>query len=642
MISKDLIYYLRKNFLPLFLLLLSVLINSASLIYYFSVFNRWTAIISFGLAFLLTGWFIYFIISKPKRQETKQPDQLPPADKNWNNRKIKLVLNCLIPALFTLLFFILIQSGSSSALASPWLVLPSSFWYLTAILIALLFLNFKLKNSSSFLFIAVWYFLFFSVSVFVYQIAFGYDQLLHQRSILDIWSQGLIEPKTIYYLGQYVLELILSHLWPWSLEWLDKLLVPFLAAILLPAAFHFNFKNRSWPEIVWPLAIFLLWPFSIFTYTVPQNLAFLFLLILLLFSFNPAFRAERRNFIILFSLALAVFFIHPLAGIPALIFVFILFLDGVKRMKCLGRLGRILTYLAQVVALPGALLLSGGRLAWPDFSQLGWALEFPNQENVFLNTIYFFANHSRWICCCMLICLAVFVFRSKRSDWKIFFFNFLALAAAYILSLSIDFPALSAIDQNSYSLRIRLTAGLFLLPLLFEFVQPILKKVRSEGRVVNVLLALFLGFFILLSLYLNYPRKDNYFSSRSFSVSQSDFQAVRFIAEKSRSDNFIVLANQQVGAAAIKEFGFKRYYGPWFYYSVQTGGRLYDCYLKMLDHPQSELMLDLLNEIGAEEAWLVVNDYWWAFDRIVEEMIVVADDYYRLADGQVYVFHFEI
>jgi hypothetical protein len=95
-----------------------------------------------------------------------------------------------------------------------------------------------------------------------------------------------------------------------------------------------------------------------------------------------------------------------------------------------------------------------------------------------------------------------------------------------------------------------------------------------------------------------------------------------------------------VGAAAIKEFGFKRYYGPWFYYSVQTGGLLYDYYLKMIDDPDKKMMSSLISEIGADGLYLVINDYWWAFDRIVDEMKIEADDYYMIGEGSVYIFYF--
>ena len=222
---------------------------------------------------------------------------------------------------------------------------------------------------------------------------------------------------------------------------------------------------------------------------------------------------------------------------------------------------------------------------------------------------------------------------------KIFFFNSLALLISYVISSFIDFPFLSAVDKDSYAKRILIISFLFLVPAFYDMFVCLLKKIKMEQKIFRFFILMFLGVFCLFSLYLNYPRKDNYFNSRSFSVSQSDFTAVNFIEQNKKGDNYIVLANQQVGAAAIKEFGFKRYYDSWFYYSVQTGGLLYDYYLRLLEKPDRGLIEELLNKTGSDECFIIVNDYWWGFDRITEEMKVISDNWYSLNDGTIYVFH---
>jgi len=205
--------YFKKNWPIVGLLFLSVFINSASIIYYFYRFNDLIALISLILAFFFTGLFIYFIISRPNQQEIDLPktDILESGEdcifKNKKKSKIlKIITSVIIFVIFVFLFFILSQIGSFSAIASPWLFIPWYFWLLVGVLILLLFLSFYQKNSWSYIFVILWYFLFFSISVFVYKIAFGYDQLLHERAMVDILSTGFISPKTIYYVGQYVLE----------------------------------------------------------------------------------------------------------------------------------------------------------------------------------------------------------------------------------------------------------------------------------------------------------------------------------------------------------------------------------------------------------------------------------------------------
>lgn len=648
---KDLLNYSRRNFLVLFLLFLSLLMNSGSIFYYFYKFNNLVAVISVVLSLFLTYLFIYFSISRGNQQE-KELLEYKTAKSRLIIKILRGALALLSCVLFFFLFRILLVSGSLSAISSPWLFLPNYFWWLLWLLLLSLFANFHLKNKLSYLFITLLYFLFFSISFFIYKIAFGYDQLLHQRAISDILQFGLIEPKKIYYLGQYVLELLFLKVWPFSAEYLDRFLLPFLATILIPLTFVFNFQKRGFNKIIWPLLLFLVLPFSIFTYTVPQNLAFLFLVVLLLFSFNRYFVAQKNNFWFLFSWALAIFFIHPLAGVPAIIFVSILFINNfssfnfgvkykIKLKDNFVNVLRVLFYGAQIILLPFLLIISGGRFSGLKLDMSSWIPKILGQENIFLNTIYLIGANKNIFLLILFILATLFVFKKGQKELKIFYYNSVALMLSYFISLFIDFPFLSQIDKSSYAGRILILSFLFLIPIFYELFICLIKKVRAEKKSFQIIILLFLSAILLISFYLNYPRRDNYFNSRSFSVSYPDFSAVRFIESVKDNDNYIVLANQQVGAAAISEFGFKRYYGPWFYYSVQTGGLTYDYYLKMIEKPQKELMRELMKQTGASDIYFVVNDYWWAFDRICEEMKVEADKVYEIENGQILIFYFK-
>ena len=182
-------------------------------------------------------------------------------------------------------------------------------------------------------------------------------------------------------------------------------------------------------------------------------------------------------------------------------------------------------------------------------------------------------------------------------------------------------------------------AGLFLVPVLYELSVCLLRKIQIKSVCFKILASILLIIFILSSLYLSYPRKDNYFNSRSFSISNYDLEAVRFIENHKENDNYIVLANQQLGAGAIKEYGFKRYYGPWFYYSNQTGGLPYSYYLKIIAEPKKETAQRLLAELGADSVYLILNDYWWGFDKISQELQVISDQVYDIGSGSIKIFH---
>ncbi|MCG2701205.1 hypothetical protein L6267_03505, partial [Candidatus Parcubacteria bacterium] len=143
-----------------------------------------------------------------------------------------------------------------------------------------------------------------------------------------------------------------------------------------------------------------------------------------------------------------------------------------------------------------------------------------------------------------------------------------------------------------------------------------------------------------------------YFNSRCFSTSKNDIEAVNWIENNTESD-YIVLANQQVSAAALREFGFKKYYSPplidkerglggeVFYYPVPTGGPLYQYYLDMVyEKPSRETMTKAMDLVGVSEGYFVLNKYWWAFDKILEEAKLEADEWQWLDNGEIYVFKY--
>ncbi len=642
---------LKQNILTVSLFFISSIAIIGSFLYYFWALNNFSYFILLFSSLLTSSVFFYFIIYKPYRQEKELSDSL-------NSKTLFISFSLFLLAFFLFISLILALSGASSDLAiiSPWHLIPNYFYLLLFVFLSLLFVSFYLNSSFSKILIVLAYFLFFSISFFVYKIAFGYDQLLHQRALSEILQFGFISPKTFYYIGQYSLEFFLVKTLPLKLEFISRSLVPVLSALFIPLSFFKVFKNKISSNYYYLLILLLLLPFSIFTYTVPQNLAFFFLTILIIFSLDKDFISERKNYIFLSALALASFFVHPLAGIPAVIFVVIMFFSFChpseprftwRKLGSRSRGIRLLLisglYLAQIFILPILLFFVGGKLSWPQINFNFLIPKFLGQENVYLNFIYFLFFNRFYFFFILLLIGLYFWFKNKREERSnIYLYNFLALFLSYILSLFVSFPFLSDIDKNSYSQRVLIISLLFLIPVFLNLFLEIIERVERKKRSFNFYSLLFLLLFLLSSLYLNYPRKDNYFNSRGYSVSSSDFEAVKLIEDVKINDNYIVLANQQVGAAAIKELGFKRYYDGWLYYSVQTGGLFYDYYLKMLDKPNRELIEELLSQVEADNAYLVVNDYWWAYERIVNEMKVEADNYYQTSDGRISVFHFDL
>ncbi|MFH1767412.1 MAG: hypothetical protein ABH826_05015 [Patescibacteria group bacterium] len=151
-----------------------------------------------------------------------------------------------------------------------------------------------------------------------------------------------------------------------------------------------------------------------------------------------------------------------------------------------------------------------------------------------------------------------------------------------------------------------------------------------------------LAFLITANVYGAYPRHDNYARSAGFNVGTDDFDAVYAIDEIGESGKYVVLANQTISAAALQSFGFKTYFpGDIFYYPVPTGGELYSIFLKMVeDNPSRDYALEAMDLTGVDQAFLVVNDYWWQSDKIKERAKEEAQDWFSVGDGKVTVFIF--
>ena len=153
---------------------------------------------------------------------------------------------------------------------------------------------------------------------------------------------------------------------------------------------------------------------------------------------------------------------------------------------------------------------------------------------------------------------------------------------------------------------------------------------------------IFLIILATVSIYSSYPRRDNFFNSHGVSTNKNDIAAVSWIENDSQGQDYIALANQQVSAAALYQFGFKKYYkNDIFFYPVPTGGPLYQYYLKMVyDHPNQENIKAAMDLADVKLGYFVLNKYWWAFPKILEEAQAYAQSWEKIGDGEVYVFKY--
>lgn len=644
--------YYKIAFLPLiFLCLISIF---GAITYRVYSLNNIGIIISLILAIIS-----FFIIQRFNDTYNKDNYQLP-----ITNCQFKIFYFLLFTSYFLLLtscFYILFTHRTADAITSPWQVLPPYFFVAYG-LATILLISIILKSSQqsllrptpyTLILISLHYFLSFSIALIIYKIGYGFDPFIHRATVDLIDKTGSVNPRPFYYLGQYALLVIIHKITALPLNWLDKLLVPLAAAIYFPLILWQVLKKwfEDKKSSLFTMLIILILPFSFFIVTVPQNFAYLPLLLIILLGLKCD---NIYDLIIIYILSLASFAFHPIAGIPALIFSFLLTVYHSDK-KSIKKYFYILIFALSVIALPLTFyltekFLNGGDIPAQKFNWqnlLNYFLSFriiiPQEENFILNFIYLYGFNLKIIIGAIAGAGLIIAYR-QREHCKIFFIYLLmsaSLFVSYLLAKILPFSFLISYERDNYSERILLLAAFFLLPFIILTLYFFTNKILKEKKGIKFPLLIFLALLTATSLYFSYPRFDHYFNSHGLSVSQSDIDAVRFI-EKNASDDYIVLSNQQVSAAALSEFGFKKYHhqkSEIFYYPLPTSGPLYQYYLDMVYKKPSRTTINAaMDLVGVNEAYFVLNKYWWASPKILEEAKLEANTWREFNNGDIYVF----
>jgi hypothetical protein len=514
------------------------------------------------------------------------------------------------------------------------------------------------------------------MTLIIYKIGFGFDPFIHQATMELIDKTGAVFPKPFYYLGQYSLEIIIHKITSLPLNWIDKLLVPLAASFYLPLVFWQALKKlfpQSKISLLIPLLILIL-PFSFFIATTPQNFAYFLLLLIILLGLKCD-NVFDLTLIYIFSLTAVSF--QPIAGIPAFLFSLILTVFHGNQSKKIKKYFYTAIFIISSLVLPLVFyFLEKNNYGAEKISANGTSDALlsvrhaivPGQENFILNFIYLYAFNLKKIIT-VLAAIGLWFAWKHREYCKIFFIYLLlsaSLGLSYLFSKFLPFSFLISYERNNYSERILLMAAFFLLPLILTALYALFAKINKQARGVKIPLTIFSVIILTASLYISYPRFDHYYNSRGYSTGQNDINAVRWIEENANED-YIALANQQVSAAALREFGFKKYYlpplltketrlndevgqgdgvrfgdEPIFYYPIPTGGPLYQYYLDMVyKKPSRETMNAAMDSVGVKKGYFVLNKYWWAFPKILEEAKFEADGWKDLGSGEVYVFEYK-
>lgn len=544
-------------------------------------------------------------------------------------------------------WFFLIAGRSGAALISPWQT--TSPWFFLAYALAtfsLLALLFRAKRSNrNRWLLGAHYALSFSVAAIIYKLGYGFDPFIHQASMEMIIDQGFILPKTPVYLGEYSLVTIISRFSGLSIYALNKFLVPITAALMLPGAIKTlgASRGRTTGALLGGLLV-LSFPFSFLIVSTPQNFAYLFLILTLLYSLSG------QRFLALL-LSLATFAIHPIAGLPALSFWAFRELD--YRRPLLSNRSykrrRLITFFGSLLSLPLAFALISDqsllslRLSLNGFKSLNfWPTYSGNLGAFYLNFPYLF-TFLAWPAFIALAIYGAVRWRNFENEKKATWLTIGALAGAWMLTASLSFDFLIDYEQADYLKRLVLMIALFMSPWVISALGDLANRAREKDLKTKLVFILAGTLIITSSVYLSYPRQDKFVNSRGYSVSEADLAAVRLINQDAAGADYVVLANQQTSVAALKESGFGHYFdtdaGPVFFYSIPTGGPLYQYYLSWVNEgPQSEIIEEVKNLTKAEKIYLVINRYWYRSDRLIGETALNALDSWITGDKEVYIF----
>jgi hypothetical protein len=563
------------------------------------------------------------------------------------SEKISTNIKKLLVIIYAALYFVLIKYlfifQTSDAIRSPWKIIPSEFllfyFFATYILIIIIFSSNKKRY---FPLIFAHFLLSSGIALITYKIGFGFDQFIHQATEKVITENGLITPKPLYYLGQYSLVVILSKVLLINYAIIDKLLVIVLFSTLLPLTIYNSFKESSYKEhLVFFSLAFLMFPFTSFITTTPQALANLFIL-LIIFSSLPFLLGKNFLLPIIF-LVLATLVIHPLAGIPVIIFLGFVLVYKIKSeisKKILFPLFFILSsFLIPLIFIINSKINNlRVNLNFPQKDEILKSIYdsqvyFVNNFNLIFDFIYFYKSNFYSIIFFLALVIMLLIYKNNKFlfpyflSFLILFINFLILKFVITINFLIDY------EQGDYANRILEISFYFLYPIIFYGTIVFLKKLSKQKEIIRLIFIIFISGLITSSLYLSYPRSDDYETINFFNMSQADIETVRWINQDAGDKNFIVLANQQVSAAAIKEYGFKKYFGNQFYYPIPTSSPLYSYYLKMVDsEPKREYIEEAMTTLGVNQGYFVMNNYWWKFREISNKARSSAD-YYKLIDN---------
>lgn len=645
------------------LLFISIIIIISSIAYYILPYNS----IAISIILILVAAWAIFI----PQLNYHLPHSIQSSHKN---SFIAVILILIFLFLEFINFYIIISSRTGNAIRSPWEAIPKEFFFFyffsTFFLIIISLIN--KKGHATLWLIVLHFILSTTIAVTVYKLGYGYDPMIHQATEKIIAEKGSIAPKPLYYTGQYMLVVFLSKTTALPTLAVDTYLIPLIFSFFMPLVFYFTFSQITQRVHCLPFlsAAFLIIPYSSFIVTTPQSLANFFILLIILLSPLVIFSDNKKWIWPLGIFALTTMFIHPLTGIPSVIFmIFIIITYYLNFHSTTYSIVRKFLYLEagllSSVSLPLIFILNSefsrtlssiiSLQFLKDTKNIGETLQFliPNIKNNFkmIYDIVYWYESNMHILFLILAFLGIILLIKKYKIQKILLYPFLFIIFFInyaLLRVVVQFPSLITYERQNYPNRIFEISFYFLIPIIFFALIYALSVSFRKTKSLLAAIVLIVSIFITSSLYLSYPRADSYHLDRGYNITQTDINIVRYIDDAAK-DDYIVLANQMTSVAAIREFGFKKYFynkdadKDYFYYPIPTGDPLYQFYLSMVyKNPDKKTAEAAGKFMGVNHVYFVLSSYWDKFEELAEKAKQEADSWQSIDQDKAFVFYYDL
>lgn len=597
----------------------------------------WTMIAAMGICHTLA-------VFMPEPEDDEGPEPL-----TFDGKRILrgILLLAGSAAILTYLFRGALSAATSDSIITPWPLLPPGTLLAVALGWLAVVISAWLVKSRALTAIQTALAILGTTAIvpLIYRIGFGFDGFLHSASEKIILDTGTLSPKPLYYMGQYVFTTWIHRLLDLPLDQIDRWLVPFGAAILLALAVYLGRRKRD--ATLLPATLLLL-PLAPFIASTPQSFAYLLGLaavILVRGRFDGYVSPVPSLILAAWSVA-----VHPLAGVPFFLVVAALSFWPKSGMR-LRRTRQILAWLtvvASACAVPAMFYI----LSFRSGTQINWDVNglFNAQPWIALGSslLPWIGNHfalwpswssliSHSVPAILLLASVGSVFAAKDDErgYAILLMvsAFLFILASTVLKATGEFAFLIEYERSSYADRLWIMANMLLAAAALPALSKILGRVRRGPPLLGTAL---LTLLLAASAALTYdalPRNDALVTGRGWSVGQADLEAVRGIDRDAERQPYTVLADQSVSAAAVVQFGFKRYHDQVFYYPIPTSGPLYDLFLRMTyKEPTRDTVSDAASLGGTKLVYVVLNDYWWNAKNTAETLSTIADSEWTVGD----------